>query len=350
MGKSSKSNGTVASSTIRSMENAFERLNCLNFPGRIAKNEFLNPNGNSLFYNYISVQAFLIDRIREKEPDVTPFETEEFEDPNQIAQKLMLSLRSLDYVIDFPIAKLKQPFGGIACSILDFLSARALLNFSIEEPKYDEDDVDVSTEDEGDRNDNFDGTANERYTVSGQVQADIQLIEWRHELERVGPLLELKFDAKQQEWREQVDVIVAVGENFAYDFEASKLALERLEEVTAATLESLESNETFIHDKMNHIAENFNNVSINIKKLEQRREQSTVALEKARTELIEVTKELGEVKAKVEEKGNSITDISRLLQIKTVLQEMKAEIRVFDVDIGMLEHTLLHKRLQDSRV
>jgi len=352
MGRSSKSNGTVASSTIRSMENIFERLNCLNFPGRIAKNEFLYPNEASLFNNYVAVTTFLIDMIREKEPTVTPLETEEFEDPNQIAHKFMLSLQSLDYSIDFPIAKLKQPFGDIACSILDFLSAKAVLGFSIEGPKYAEDDVDLSIteEEEGGPNRNHDvKTENEeRIGIAGKVQSDAEIAEWYREIERVDPLLEIQFDSKQQEWREQIDNIVAASGNFAHDFEASELAVGRLLEVTSATHESLGSNETLIHDKMEHIVEEFNNVTVSVKMLEKSRAQSKIALEDARTELREVTKELDEAKAKVEEKCNSITDTSRLFQIKTVLQEMKAEIRIFDVDIGMLEHTLLHKRLQEG--
>ena len=343
MGKNSTN--TIDSSTIRSMENILERLKCLNFPGRFDKKEFVHPNGSDQYNKFRVCLMFLIDKIREKDPNITALETEEFEDPNLITQKLMLSLRSLDYAIDFPIAKLKQPFGDTACSILDFLSIRALSEFSIGEPKY-LDEVNTSAKDEGDWYCTSEEKAIERKDGSEKVQSGTDLIKWRQELERVGPLLEVKFDSKQQKWREHIEIIVTGGEDFGHAFEASKLVLERLAEDTAATLDSLELNESFIHDKMNHIAEEYDHISINTNLLENRSEQSKQSLDEARVELHGLTKGLAEVKAKVEEKGNSITDTSRLLQIKNTLQEIKGEIRLFDVEIGMLENTLLHKRLR----
>jgi len=348
LGMGKNSTNTIDSSTIRSMENVLERLNCLNFRGRFDKKEFVHPNGSDQYNKFRVCLMFLIDKIREKDPNIIPLETEEFEDPNLITQKLMLSLRSLDYAIDFPIAKLKQPFGGTACSILDFLSIRALSDFSIGEPKY-LDEVNTSSKDEGDWYCTSEEKAIERKDVSEKVQSGTDLIKWRQELERVGPLLEVKFDSKQQKWRAQIDIIVTGGEDFGHAFEASKLVLERLAEDTAATLDSLELNESFIHDKMNHIAEEYDHVSTNTNLLENRSEQSKHSLDDARVELHGLTKGLAEVKAKVEEKGNSITNTSRLLQIKNTLQDIKGEIRLFDFEIGMLEHTLLHKRIQDSR-
>ena len=143
----------VTSSTLRAMENALERLRCLRYSSFISKtvniDEFVLPAQNtaSQFKFYFEVVRFLISSIRLKDESVTPFDAEEYDDPNVVAQKLMLSLRSLNFEMDFPIAKLKQPFGEIACSILDFLTLKALESsgFKFQLPKY----VDENEKSEG---------------------------------------------------------------------------------------------------------------------------------------------------------------------------------------------------------
>lgn len=103
------------------MENVLERLNCLNFPGRFDKKEFVHPNGSDQYNKFRVCLMFLIDKIGEKDPNINALETEEFEDPNLITQKLMLSLRSLDYAIG---KKLKEAFEDTAYYILYFLSIK----------------------------------------------------------------------------------------------------------------------------------------------------------------------------------------------------------------------------------
>ena len=45
----------------------------------------------------------------------------------------------------------------------------------------------------------------------------------------------------------------------------------------------------------------------------------------------------------MDEKGNSMTDTTPLIQLKSNLQLMKASIRDYDLQIGLLERTLLQK-------
>ena len=125
------------------MENTLERLRCLDYEAHISKriafDEFLLPANNTAFQFdlYMELASWLIRTIRHKDDTVKSLDFEDYEDPNAIVQNLMLSLRSLNYNMDFPIAKLKQPFGDIVCSVLDFLSRKALESsgFEFQKPK-----------------------------------------------------------------------------------------------------------------------------------------------------------------------------------------------------------------------
>ena len=503
MTKSRDKDFAIKSFTIRNIENTLERLQCLHYYSSttstststipntdsnsqrrhiIAPNQFLlpasilgtnenmNANAANQFNLYIDVIQFLICTIeietRKQQNNgtatatatatndansnansVTPFHTEEYEDPNHIAQKLMLSLRSLHYEMDFSIAKLKIPFGDIACSILDFLSNRAMTvkGYVFEDVRYvslnndngGDEDASSEGEDEEISEGDGDGVLDEtRYLGEGEYGHDhengtevrdehisnndadvntnadvddaidapnpnaedeksngsaiaakpkIDLMEWRKELERVGPLLDsqIYFEGKKNvstgagastskistlsrsprrraggsggfssgfngsNWRNQFETILLENSKFETEFTASQSAFERLCKESNSTLAQVEADEDAIHDLFYEtIGKEHALLSNKIHSLEQDRQKSSHDLKSARDELQAVTHHLEDVKEMVEEKGKSITDTSQLVRIKTTLQDMKAEIRDFDLEIGVLEHTLLHKRLR----
>jgi hypothetical protein len=59
--------------------------------------------------------------------------------------------------------------------------------------------------------------------------------------------------------------------------------------------------------------------------------------------LATVRKENEEVKRQVKEKSEGMMDNTPVLKIKSTLKTMKEEIRGMDLDIGILEHSLLHR-------
>ena len=131
------------------------------------------------------------------------------------------------------------------------------------------------------------------------IQSNIDPIAWKRELEHVGPLLlEISFDT-----RSQVDRVFAESQKFQDECEASKTSFARLCKESAGTLDHIESKERAMNDKFRHVGNE-------IKELEGNRRQSSAALDDARNEWLAVTNQLCEVKVRVDEKGNSISDTS----------------------------------------
>jgi hypothetical protein len=49
------------------------------------------------------------------------------------------------------------------------------------------------------------------------------------------------------------------------------------------------------------------------------------------------------------EKGNEISDLSPLLQMKAAIQRLRLELREMEVQIGVLEHSLVHVSIRQAK-
>lgn len=167
------------------------------------------------------------------------FKPEQFDDPNTIVNKLLLALRQLDFRSSYPPQKFKTPYGEPVCTVLDFLTDKALAarGFQYAMPIYNNvDDVEQAQGDEDDQ-DNEEiiedeaggpgegpggtGGPEEELNLSFEenmrlessvdssthqmITAAIDPIEWKTELERVGPKLKANVTLSTNEWRSHVD-------------------------------------------------------------------------------------------------------------------------------------------------
>jgi estrogen-related receptor beta like 1 len=398
-----KDYSTVSSSTIHSMEKTYNRLIFLKCPKQITRTEFLFPSSSSpnKQYNlYIQICQWLLVVIDKQAEKSVLLDVEEYEDPNLTAHKLLDCLRSLNFTTtnDYPIIRVKQPFGEVACNILDFLTKRAILDLDIDkEREAKEDDINIAEnnileEEEEDttiskddeevqiRDTSKSYTSPPPATTSWDTNRRIEhdtlqetvhqstvslptkkedertianLLEWRQELERVRPLLACTHISdklavqEQQSWRLLVNQIVYMhGNNFLKETKASELAFEWLTQDAASKKADIKSMEKIINDKFHHVVNEYKELMVKVTDLQEKRQNHQSELKKAGEDLITVSRMLAEVKSKVDEKGNSITDTSQIVKMKMALNSMKSEIRTFDAEIAMLEHTVLHRKLQ----
>lgn len=115
-------------------EDSLEKLKILNYEkgycSKLNKKyftriQFVLPGANAShqFDDFISVCSWLFTEITRK---TDAFKPEEFDDPNTIVNKLMLSLRQLDFRSSFAPQKLRTPHGEPVCQVLEFLVNKAL--------------------------------------------------------------------------------------------------------------------------------------------------------------------------------------------------------------------------------
>lgn len=130
-------------------ENSLEKLKILNYEvdycynrGRktFSRIHFIFPGQNlsTQFDEFMDVCSWLCSLIANN--DI--FKRDPYDDPNTVSNKLMLALRQLECKLSFPAQSLKKAFGETACSVLDFLTDKALTarKFSWSEPVYQQSD------------------------------------------------------------------------------------------------------------------------------------------------------------------------------------------------------------------
>ena len=66
------------------------------------------------------------------------------------------------------------------------------------------------------------------------------------------------------------------------------------------------------------------------------------------SELQSLSEQLSEIKEHMDNRGDTMTDTSPLVQIKKALQTVKEEIKTFELRIGVVGHTLMQAKLRSA--
>lgn len=66
------------------------------------------------------------------------------------------------------------------------------------------------------------------------------------------------------------------------------------------------------------------------------------------SELQSLSEQLSEIKEHMDNRGDTMTDTSPLVQIKKALQTVKEEIKTFELRIGVVGHTLMQAKLRNA--
>lgn len=359
-------------------ETSLERLKILNYEEsycgqkeKFSRVHFVFPAGNmnNQFEEFMDICSWLCNEITQ-DPGV--FGRDGYDDPNTVANKLMLALRQLDCRLNFPAQKLRVPYGEVACSVLDFLTEKALLSKKMKwkQPIYpamdtvEQAQVDDDGDDAGDVADEADDDVVDdvlfqemqaeiaEVSLDGSahqiLHAQVDPIEWKTELERVGPKLRAQQQLTSNEWRAHVDSTVhnkGQIEKVLSDTQGDLQAINR--EITDE-LAKMKSKERYTNNQFSSTADDYKLVKQQLEDLEKVTGGNNEKIMKLTNEMGEITERLDELKETVDSKDSGISDTSPLVRIKAALQQMKNEIHAFDLRTGVVSHTLLTARVSTT--
>ncbi|KFZ49035.1 Intraflagellar transport protein 57, partial [Podiceps cristatus] len=108
--------------------------------------------------------------------------------------------------------------------------------------------------------------------------------------------------------------------------------LDKLHNEISRTLEKISSREKYINNQLEHLVQEY---------------RSAQALLSKKI-CFKITEVLERVKQETEEKGSSMTDGAPLVKIKQALTKLKQETIQMDIQIGVMEHTLLQSKLKEK--
>ncbi|NXJ44562.1 IFT57 protein, partial [Spizaetus tyrannus] len=166
------------------------------------------------------------------------------------------------------------------------------------------------------------------------LQSTTDAAEWNLEVERVLPQLKVTVRTDNKVCKNgfaYVHIVIKVLFTFHLQF-FSFGYLDKLHNEISRTLEKINSREKYINNQLEHLVQEYRSAQALLKK----------------NIYFKITEVLERVKQETEEKGSSMTDGAPLVKIKQALTKLKQETVQMDIQIGVMEHTLLQSKLKEK--
>lgn len=302
----------------------------------------------------------------------------QYDDPNTVTNNIVLDLKKLDVMIDYPPSKLKSGSGEAVWQALHGLVQVALRaqKFKFKQPVIPEDDEG----DEGDEmadGDNREGNADIADLVQGGMDDDddiaelvetgandlkandfenpdhaiietaIDADEWYREWQRVAHKLKIKETHDAQEWRSHLDQIKKYAEQVQNDLPGVRSKLEKLADDVTRDLEKISKKESIFKSRHDSMTGDYREQATKIKENTEEFNRLTNRVQELESELYDIEEKLTDTKKKMDDNQNKISDTSPLMKIKKGITKVKNDIRGIDIRIGVVSNTLLQLKLKD---
>lgn len=353
-----------------------EKLKLLNFENLLLKQMKMKPlnkfyfnkvrNSGEQFFLFVSTCAWL---IRETGKSFDP--PQEFDDPNVIISKIIRSLNDMDIATDFQSNKLITGAGPICVYVLDSLATKVLKLSTVQVQKPSvkleentsldivENDSEIilekldevggglesESEDEMNQNSMYDLKTMERrrsrfqketYKMDSMVDNE----NFRLEMERVLPQLKIVVKSDNRDWRTHHEQMKNFKTTIEQVSEEVQTQLRKMQNDIVFAMEKIESREKHLNKELKVYIEEYKNLHIELSRVNADVKENDRQISEMEENLTRVTNELENVKIAMEQRGNSMTDGSPLINIKKAVVRLKEEIAEIDVKIGVLQHTL----------
>ncbi|KAF4320330.1 hypothetical protein BBO99_00000476 [Phytophthora kernoviae] len=375
--------------SVTLMGNVLEKLRVLQYDRELGKKKSFVPynetqfatlssgtNASAQFKTFLDLVGFLLKSCGQD------FVVDKYDDPNTSVNKLILTLKTLGFPLDFPASKLKLGYGEAVCAALDFICDQALAarRFDWPRPQYPkedfadeaevDDDAEVDTANDDDINalpgeeedteelysDLVRGKAAEDHhdldqSFQQMIMSEVDPLLWKTELERVGPRLKLRGGAgaaSGKEWHTHIERSreheTIMKELLPRANTQMRLLGTQLTEATAR----MGVKEKTVNNQYEHLRQEYATLK---EKLQAATEVSKAGADRVNvmtTEFAETTEQLRETKGVMDERGAKMTDTSPLVHIKDALKTLAAEIKNFELRIGVVSHTLLQAKCRQA--
>lgn len=177
------------------------------------------------------------------------------------------------------------------------------------------------------------------------ISSSSKALSWIEEVNRVAldlENIEIKPMSTYKEFSGYRSLVLNLDQFKAF-LSKAKPSIEQLSRTSIDTYNHMRSLEEDTHDRFKHIVEEYNQVNEKVTGLQKSFSSSSEFLNKLNEQLVTVRKENDEVKRQLKEKSEGMMDKTPVLKIKSTLKTMKEEIRGMDLEIAILEHSLLHR-------
>lgn len=364
------------------MEDIIEYLKLLNYEGDFCAERGLKPlskcyfavkiNPSEQFMYFVSLVSWLLTLCGQSAGGWN-----QYDDPNTVTNNIVLDLKKLDVLIDYPPSKLKSGSGEAVCQALHGLVQVGLKaqKFKFRQPVIPDDDEGDDGGEMGD-GDDMEGNADIADLVNNDldedddiaelvevgandlkandfenpdnaiIEAAIDPDEWYREWQRVAHKLKIKESHDAQEWRSHLDQTKKYAEQVQQTLPDVRSKLDKISDEVSRALEKIAKKESMFKTRHDTMTDDYREKANKMKENTEEFNRLTSRVQELESELYDIEEKLTDIK-KMDDNQNKISDTSPLLKIKKGITKVKNDIRSIDIRIGVVSNTLLQLKLKE---
>ncbi|NXI13925.1 IFT57 protein, partial [Irena cyanogastra] len=187
------------------------------------------------------------------------------------------------------------------------------------------------------------------------LQSTTDAAEWNLEVERVLPQLKVTVRTDNKVWKNgfacvHIVIKIPVSNGLSSPTLSEPLSgyLDKLHHEISRTLEKINSREKYINNQLEHLVQEYRSAQALLSEVLLIFVVAFFSINFLKKICFKITEALEKVKQETEEKGSSMTDGAPLVKIKQALTKLKQETIQMDIQIGVMEHTLLQSKLKEK--
>lgn len=178
------------------------------------------------------------------------------------------------------------------------------------------------------------------------LQSKVNPAEWALELERVGPLLKARPAVAAKEWRTHLEQSAKHKKVVNETFPPVQTQMEKLTGSLKKALERISAKERQINKEFEELGSEFRAQQKIYDEHQQNFNSIQGSVSTLQSEFQRVTDAVESIKQQMTERNNSMTDTAPLRKVNTSLNQLKKEVAVMELRIGVLSQSLLHSKLK----
>merc|ERR1712100_502420 len=274
---------------------------------------------------------------------------DEFDDPNSTVANIMEALRRARITLDYSQAKLRAGYGEAVCVLLNLLCDNALAKEGFrmptsmqypdsvypEEAPVDDDEVSadiadtVAVVDDDDDDDDYQSSRAEAKKEETKetriIESSINPNDWKVEVEKVAPLLKMRLEQDNKEWRTHLEHTMELQAAIQEKEPETKKELESVAQKIQDSIVAIQNRERTMNSQYTNEVKEYQNVKEKLTEGLQKFDERRNAVQMLESDLERIKQEVETIKSQSDERGESMTDTSPLTRLKEAMKKKKGD-------------------------
>ncbi|CAG9540491.1 unnamed protein product, partial [Cercopithifilaria johnstoni] len=183
--------------------------------------------------------------------------------------------------------------------------------------------------------------------LDGILHSNTDVNSWKLEVERVAPRLKVTFEQDSKDWRMHLEQMRSLQKTLAELLNTTEPHLQSICNELGKTMERISSREKHFNSQLESVLTKFCLAKERMNEAREKYKEISGGISERTQKLQRVNDELEQIKQQIDEKSLRNSDGAPILKLKQALQKMESEILTMNVQISVIEQSLLQSQLKN---